>query len=272
MFADDSTILWTNKNPADLEVDVNCDLVKIKEWTDANVLFLNVSKTNIITFKCFFNNVTVGDQVINGLNANKFLGVFIDDRLKFEPHLIYLSKKLASNCYAIRIISNNLEFEVAKSAYFSLIESHLRYGICFWGNCSQYLLRTLFVLQKRAIKYLCRTKFRDSCKPLFISNGILTLPCLFLFETCCLMFRKYGSSVNSSSVCNTRQIFNISLPIPSSSQTKNSIIYNSKKIFNHLPLHIRRIQNFKIFRKNVKTLLASKAYYSVNEFFDERYN
>lgn len=201
--------------------------------------------------------------------VNKFLGLYIDSKLRFESHVSFLSKKLASNCYAIRVISNNLDVVAARTAYFSLIEAHLRYGICFWGNCPQYLFMALFILQKRAVRYMCKAKMRDSCRPLFLLHHILTLPCLFLLETSCLIFKKFGSKRNVTSLHNTRQTYHINLPIPNSTKTKNSIIYNGKKIFNHLPLHIRTINSIGKFRKEVKHYLISKAYYSVDEFFGD---
>lgn len=269
LFADDSTILWINKSANELEADIGGDLAKVKEWTDANSLSLNISKTNIITFKCSVGDITMGTQSVNRESENKFLGVYIDDKLRFEAHVLYLSKKLASNCYAIRVISRDLDLEIRKSAYFSLIESHLRYGICFWGSCPRYLFNILFVLQKRAIKSIFKLKIKDSSKPYFLSHRILTLPCLFLLETCCLIFRKFKDEINSVSVYNTRQKYSTNLPIPASSQVRGSIVYGGKKLFNHLPLRVRGMNSERKFRTEVKALLASKAYYSIDEFLND---
>lgn len=272
LYADDSTILWVGKNAIELQNYINEDLTKVKEWTDANFLSLNVSKTNIVTFKCYLGDVKLGNQAVNRVSVNKFLGLYIDSKLKFEMHITNLTKKLASNCYAIRIIANDLDLETVRSAYFSLIESHLRFGICFWGSCSQYLFNMLFVLQKRAVKYMFKAKFRDSSRPLFISHKLLTLPSLFLLESSCLVYKKFQREIGSLSQYNTRQSYIAYLPIPTSSQTKNSVIYRSKKIFNQLPLRIRKINSYKKFRREVKALLGLKAYYSVSEFFNDSLN
>ena len=65
----------------------------------------------------------------------------IDCNLKFKDHVINLGKKLSTGCYAVRVILNELGyFMFAKSAYFELTESHLRYGISFCSVCSNYLI------------------------------------------------------------------------------------------------------------------------------------
>lgn len=266
-FADDTTLLWHGRNSDDLREMANRDLANVGEWCDINCLSFNVSKTNILNFKCVLNDVCLGSQAVNVTNFNKFLGLIIDDGLKFEQHIEKLCSRLASGCFAIKTVRSNLNIFVAREAYFALVDSHLRYGVCFWGHSSVFLFNSVFVLQKRALRVLCGLRFRDSCKPHFINQKILTLPSIFILETTCLMHKKYSSIIHSANLNNTRSSFNINLPIPSSSLTQNSIFYRSKKMFNHLPQPLRKIVAHKLFRRVVKKLLISKAYYSIEEYF-----
>ena len=178
-FADDTTLLWHHTDTTVLSTMINEDLGHIEEWCDSNKLAFNISKTNILNFKCNLSNISFENGEVSNLRENKFLGILIDNRLKFERHIDVLASKISSSCYAIRIIKSNVSFTVAKQAYFSLVESHLRYGVSFWGSCSATLFQTVFILQKRAIRYLCTTGSRESCKPYFLEHKILTLPCLF---------------------------------------------------------------------------------------------
>lgn len=160
LFADDATILWQKTDENLLNEVMASDIEIIKSWCDANRLSLNIKKTNIVSFGCNLGNIFLNGSILGNLSENKFLGIFIDSRLKFESHVISLKNKLASNCYAIRVMSNELPVEVVKNAYFALIESHVRYGICFWGTCSQQLFQSVFVLQKRAIRCVFGAKLR----------------------------------------------------------------------------------------------------------------
>lgn len=269
IFADDITILWHHENANELQRIIANDLKTVKGWCDANSLSLNTSKTNLISFKCDLDQIGLDNSIINNYTDTKFLGLYIDNRLKFDKHIINLNNKLSANCYAIRIISNNLNVATARDAYFSLIESNLRYGVCFWGNCSQCLFASVFRLQKRALRYVHKARTRDSCKPIFLAHKMLTLTCIYILETACLVKKKFQTDIHNISTHFTRQTGQLSLPIPSSTLTKNSIIYNSKKIFNHLPTTLRVIDNIKRFRSELKKILVGKAYYTLEEFFQD---
>lgn len=273
IFADDTTILWRHRDPGQLEDTVREDLLIVKKWCDSNFLTLNVDKTNILCFKCSINDISLDARAVNNSHVSKFLGLHIDEKLKFDDHILTLNNKLSRGCYALRVVSRELDTSVAVNVYYALIESHLRYGLCFWGCCTDYLFHSVFVLQKRAIRFICRANPRDSCRPLFLSLGILTLASLFILETVCLVHEKFSSEIMKQPECPTRyNSFAARLPIPSTNLIKKSIMYNGRKMFNHLPGSVRQITGKKKFRKVVKSLLIGRVYYSVEEYFSNSFN
>ena len=50
LFADDSNLFLSDKNLINIERVINCELVKVKDWLNANKLTLNVSKSNFVIF------------------------------------------------------------------------------------------------------------------------------------------------------------------------------------------------------------------------------
>ena len=50
LFADDTNLLYADKNLKSLETIVNCELFKVVGWLIANKLSLNIKKTNYIIF------------------------------------------------------------------------------------------------------------------------------------------------------------------------------------------------------------------------------
>ena len=79
------------------------------------------------------------------------------------------------------------------------------------------------------------------------------------------MHRKYSTAITYQNTINTRSRIKINLPIPRSSMSYNSIIYFSKKLFNHLPISIRSISNCKPFKKEVKNVIVR----GVNEYLSD---
>lgn len=269
LFADDTTILWHHKNEATLKEVVHQDLQTIKSWCDSNNLCFNIGKTKVLGFRFSFDSLNISEHSkINQEDSTKFLGMFIDNKLNFSSHIPYLNKKLSVGSFAVRKTFSELGAKMAKTTYYALIESHLRYGIAFWGNCSQCLFESVFTIQKRCIRYICGANIRDHCRPLFIRENILTLTCLFVLETVTLLHKRY-KNFQSGQVYQTRNQNNIPLPIPRYGVTQNSIIYRSIKIYNKLPAELRSIQSEKTFRVKVKEMLLLKAYYRLSEFFDD---
>ena len=68
-----------------------------------------------------------------------------------------------------------------KSIYFANFNSHLRYGILFWGGDSQST--KVFKLQKKVVRLICNVKRKMSCRELFKTLNILPVPCVYIMET-----------------------------------------------------------------------------------------
>ena len=74
-----------------------------------------------------------GHKIIKVSNT-KFLGVVIDEKLSWGPHIEYLRKKLRSTTGALNRIKHSVPGEHYQKIYSALLESHLAYGISVWGS------------------------------------------------------------------------------------------------------------------------------------------
>jgi hypothetical protein len=88
-----------------------------------------------------------GSNVLK-VNQTKFLGVIIDDKLTWQPHIDHLLKKLACCTGTLNRIKDNIPHNLHKDLYHTLFESHLSYGITVWGNLSESKITPLFTSQK----------------------------------------------------------------------------------------------------------------------------
>lgn len=269
-FADDTTILWHHQDAEVLKQIISSELNEVKRWCASNKLVFNTDKTSVLGFRCTLDELQLddGDQ-IKEKPVSRFLGLFIDVNLRFDDHISNLCKKLSSGCFAVRLVRNELGRAAARTVYFALVESHLRYGLPFWGLTTKYLLNPVLILQKRALRYLCSVGPQESCKPLFISQKLLTLTSLFILETGTLIHKNRG--VVAQTHYETRRTGDIPLPIPRSTLVKRSLLYESKKLYNHLPNEIKDINCIVKFRKNLKRFLLSRPYYDLEEFYCENF-
>jgi len=68
--------------------------------------------------------------------AIKFLGIYIDPALNFQFHTKHLTSKIANSLFVMRSIKNTIPTGSLKTLYYSLVHSHLMYGIHIWSVAS----------------------------------------------------------------------------------------------------------------------------------------
>ena len=108
--------------------------------------------------------IKLHDQTISFTNNIKFLGLWMDDNLKWSTHIQSLVKRLSKICFALRIIQQIMHLEMVRSLYYAYFHSALIYGIIFWGGSPKS--NQVFKIQKRAIRIMLRVGMSSSCRQL----------------------------------------------------------------------------------------------------------
>ena len=153
---------------------------EITNWFQSNLLTLNCNKTHFLQFltknkkKEIQIQIMSSNSLISNLKNTHFLCLTIDSALSWKDHMAELSTKLSKACYAIRTIKPFMTFNVLRTVYFSYFHSLLSYGIIFWGN--SHLTANIFKIQKRIIRITTNKGKRYSCRQLFKTLQILTVP------------------------------------------------------------------------------------------------
>lgn len=164
LFADDTNIFVSAETKEQAYKIANEILDSVCQYMRHNLLHINVKKSCYMYFSPTKRNTV--DNTENDLNLEidgipikqvtetKFLGVIIDDKLSWTPHIEKLTKKLNSICGRIYRIKNSLPSQLYKQIYHTLFESHLGYGISVWGGVSINKLSPLFLAQKKCVRIL----------------------------------------------------------------------------------------------------------------------
>ena len=102
IFADDTNLFMSNKDPSVLQMELNAELGNVDTWFKCNKLSLNIKKTNYIVFTTAQSQINaenltlkINNQEIERVRSTKFLGVIIDDHLNFKCHIDHLMLKLS---------------------------------------------------------------------------------------------------------------------------------------------------------------------------------
>jgi hypothetical protein len=186
-YADDTTIFLSGKSPNTLTELMNDDLRRVKNWCDANSLAVNIKKTKCMLIgpnaqTRFATDISMENRIIERVTNFKFLGIIIDEKLTWKPHIEALSKKLSSGLYALRSTKRLASRSGLLSLYHSLIHCHLTYGCLLWGSASDNALKPLKIAQKKAIRLVHNANYNAHTQPLFLCSKVLPLHSLINLE------------------------------------------------------------------------------------------
>ena len=119
----------------------------------------------------------------------KFLGIWIDTGLTWNKHVEYIAKKISSSLFAIRALNKLFTKNVLKTVYFSLVESHLTYGILFWDNTYKKIIKPLIIQQRRAICIINKRKYKSNITDYLFALKILNINDLYLYSLDRFMYK-----------------------------------------------------------------------------------
>ena len=99
LFADDTTLVFESSNSSELIQKSNAGIALFNNWCCANRLSTNFNKTYTMLFSNTLNPEDVSAIYLNGRIIKytpflEFLGLIIDDKLKFNLHIDNVSKKI----------------------------------------------------------------------------------------------------------------------------------------------------------------------------------
>ena len=230
LYADDTNIFIMGDNRTDLIRKGNNFIEKVNDFMKSNLLHINLEKCCFMHFNPTKDNenqehvsddnynddnkceqtLEINGNCIKEVSSTKFLGVTIDNKLSWLPHIESLYKKLKSATGILKHMRHNIPKEHYKSLYFALFESHMTYCITIFGHVSKINVQKLFKVQKHCIRILfgdldayldklktcarCRTfesqllgkEFftKEHTKPLFHKLGILAFKNLYNYHIC----------------------------------------------------------------------------------------
>ena len=208
LYADDTNIFVIADNREMAIKKANEILEKVNQFMRCNLLHINYGKSCFMHFARPSNVKLINDNeeidimlnstALKEVDSIKFLGVIIDKKLTWLPHIEHLQNKLKIAIATIKRIKKYIPEKNFKTIYHSLFESHMTYCISVWGGIANTHLQKIFVLQKRCIRLLfgnetyasiknceLKTTFeKEHTKPLLNKFGFLAFNNLYTYQVC----------------------------------------------------------------------------------------
>ena len=179
----------------EIEKTVNDELKKLTLWLNVNRLALNVGKTNFVIFrsskKIPNHNVTLlmNKCALEQKDHVKYLGVLVDQHLDWKYQINNVALKISRGIGILAKLKPLLKENLLKCIYYSLVYSHLSYGIEAWGSAAKTNLNKLLTLQHKAVRIMSGVQYFQiygrepgplpSSEPLYKNLEILKLEDIF---------------------------------------------------------------------------------------------
>ncbi|KAJ8976046.1 hypothetical protein NQ317_014098, partial [Molorchus minor] len=176
------------------------------------------------------------DFLISSVNKVTYLGVILDQHLRWDAHIQALKKKLRYVLCKIKYIRNFLNIDQLKIIYFALVESHLSYGIITWGAADNVYMKDVSILQRRILKSILNKENTYSSDLLHKDLGILDLKQLFYLKVAVRIHKEKSSLQRIEHCYGTRSKERyVVVPMKYSTKGQHSYHYLAPKIYNSLP-------------------------------------
>ena len=141
---------------------------------------MNVKITTYLIFKpwqkkCNHNfSIFLVGQLLTQTNANKFLGVYIDEHLTWKDYINYLCKQISKS---MGMLLRSLFYGSSKTKltlYYLLIYPYIIYCNSTWSSTCITNLNRIYCLQKQVVRAFTNSDYRAYSAPLFSKLRILT--------------------------------------------------------------------------------------------------
>lgn len=234
---------------------INDDLSRLFERLCQSKLKLNVNKTKvmIITNKKIDRqnvNIYINECRLEIENEIKYLGVILDDKLKFDKNIDYLCKKIGKKVNVISRLRNELNSGQKAMLYKTIVQPHFTYcsSVLFLSTGED--INRLQVLQNKCMKNILRADRNTSAN---IMNGLLEIMNvnqILMYRTLIFIYKivrglapnyltnkiKYRNDAHNRNLRNLNYIEPIDATRACS---QNSLFHRGIKLFNELSGELR---------------------------------
>ena len=283
LFADDSNLFLSGKDPNQLIKSMNEELVHIVKWLQVNKLSVNLKKTHFMIFRKRKTKIQLRETIvinnikISQIEKTKFLGVMIDNNLTFINHVLYTKGKMAK---AIGILYRGKKFfseSTMKTLYNVFVYPYLMYCIEVWGkNCEKYLGPVL-KKQRHALRLITGVSKRTPTTPIRERFKLLSLHEIYVYAVQLFMFKVHHNklpAIFSSFFVKNRDVHDYPtssrdkyhVPLAKSYYTAKIVRTTGVSTFNFLFKKVSLDVTYVSYKSNLKKFLVEN---NVNNIFKE---
>ena len=270
MFADDTLIYVDGESSAELERKMNMMFVIVEKWMNVNKLKMNAGKTKYMIVRSIRKelrgNVTLkclDGTEIERVETMKYLGVMIDDRLRFSDHCDYMLKKIGKKTSFLNRIGSSILAYTRCTVYKTIIAPHFEYCATLLIGMGETQLSRLQKAQNRAMRVILQCNKYTKVEHMLQALQFMSIRQRLYYNVCTFVFKIVNNMlleqlkdqielVGSNSDRQTRQTGDIAIGFRRTRSAQKSMFYEGVKMYNALPAEIKRCDKLEKFKRMLK--------------------
>ena len=256
LYADDCLVVYTGHTPEASALKLENSLIDFVSWYKRNLLVLNASKTDLMTIsnKPLKTNslpmITINESKLKQSDKIKYLGLVLDNKLKFNKSISLLKKKTFPVIQNLAINRKFISGDVAALWYKCIIRPILEYGASVHYDTRKSVIKNLLSIEYRCLKIIDKgpkTETRQRFNIPSIENRLKYLYLVSFFK----LTHNYVPLIDDGLLPH-RAASSTRLGMSGGFLLGKNSIYLGCRLYNNLPHQIRAIQSLKDFKKELK--------------------
>ena len=273
LYADDTQIFTSAKDPAELTSKLNSDLNNINHWLISNKLQHHSSKTKLMYVASKHNlNKINGDTpvMLNGqpiprIHSIPCLGVTLDETLSWEEHIEAICKKVGAGIGMLKRIKPFVPAQMLQPIYSAMIQPYFDYCSPLWHTCNKTLKDKLQKYQNRAARIIAGASYEIRSADVLQTLKWENLESRRVITKATLMYK----ILNDHSAQNLKELLtrrnslqtaydlrnsqnDLALPKPRCEFLKKSFKYSGSKLWNNLSPEAKEAQSICSFKNLIR--------------------
>ena len=119
----------------------------------------------------------------------------------------------------------------------------------------------------RVIRLITGVKRFESCRQQFKENKIITVTSIYVLEVLCFINKQKGDLKKIVKFISITRETNMTFTKSrNTSLLQKSVLHMGARLYKHLPLRIKKLDNCNQFRKEVKSILLNNTFYTLEEY------
>ena len=279
LYADDSALLVSDKNPQCVADKLSTELESCRQWLVDNKLSLHLGKTECVLFgskhqlkKVQSFTVECDGNQIKPASSAKYLGVTINESLSGESIACDILKKAGARLGFLYRHAHLLSERTRKTLSTALILCHYDYACSSWySHLSQYYKKRLQTMHNKVVRFILNMGPRthigqrelDRVGLLSVKDRVIQMKMNNVFKifqgTAPDYLNVHFTRITSVHNYSTRgSPFNFIVP-KIKGQASHTFFHTAIRHWNFLPNSIKEINNLSQFKSAVKKHLSEQA-------------